>query len=171
MGLLSDIAGNAVEAYNSDDNATTKTNLQTFLSKFSSSANRYVETIDPLGTFEVQFKFYPTLSLEELNKQGKPSALGRSMTSLGNSVMSGIMNAADNLTGGIASSLMHGGDEESILKLREEFKDAHKHTFMEYLAKANLLQVGEQWQDDQTAPLVLNLGPYVQNITIPNFKI
>ena len=53
MGLLSDIAGNAVKAYNSDDNATTKTDLQTFLSKFSSSAGRYVETIDPLGTFEV----------------------------------------------------------------------------------------------------------------------
>lgn len=32
---------------------------------------------------------------------------------------------------------------------------------MQYLAKANLLQVGEQWQDDVTCPLVLNLGPYV----------
>lgn len=85
MGLLSDIAGNAVKAYNSDDNVTTKTDLQTFLNKFSSSAGRYVETIDPLGTFEVQFKFYPTLSLDELNKQGKPSAFKKSMASLGNS--------------------------------------------------------------------------------------
>lgn len=66
---------------------------------------------------------------------------------------------------------MEGGDEESILKMRKKFEYAGTHTFMEYLAKANLLQVGEQWQDDQTAPLVLNLGPYVQNITIPNFKI
>ena len=143
MGLLSDIAGNAVKAYNSDDNATTKTDLQTFLNKFSSSASRYVETIDPLGTFEVQFKFYPTLSLDELKDQKKPSAFDRGMASLGNSIKSGFMNAADNLTGGIASSLMHSGDEDSILKMREKFKDAHKHTFMEYLAKANLLQVGE----------------------------
>lgn len=171
MGLLGDIAGNAVNAYNSDDGAVTKTDLQTFLNKFSSSAGRYVDIIDPLGTFDVQFKFYPTLSLDELSKQGKPSAFGRGMASLGNSAMSGIMNAADNLTGGIASSLVYGGDGDSILKMRENFKDARKHTFMEYLAKANLLQVGEQWQDDQTAPLVLNLGPYVQNITIPNFKI
>ena len=148
MGLLSDIAGNAVKAYNSDDNVVTKTDLQTFLSKFSSSAGRYVETIDPLGTFDVQFKFYPTLSLDELNKQGKPSAFKKSMASLGNSLGSSIMNAADNLTGGIVSSIMQGDDEESILKMREKFKDAHKHTFMEYLAKANLLQVGEQWQKD-----------------------
>ena len=42
---------------------------------------------------------------------------------------------------------------------------------MEYLAKANLLQVGEQWQDDNVAPLILNLGPYVQNISVPNLKI
>ena len=53
MGLLSDIAGNAVNAYNSDDSSVTKTDLQTFLNKFSSSANRYVETLDPLGTFDV----------------------------------------------------------------------------------------------------------------------
>lgn len=42
---------------------------------------------------------------------------------------------------------------------------------MEYLAKANLMQVGEQWQDDVVAPLVLNLGPYVQSITIPKLQI
>ena len=87
----------------------------------------------------MQFKFYPTLSLDELNKQGKPSAFKKSMASLGNSLGSSIMNAADNLTGGIVSSIMQGDDEESILKMREKFKDAHKHTFMEYLAKANLL--------------------------------
>ena len=66
MGLLSDIAGNAMQAYSSGKGGTTKTDLQTFLNKFTSSAGRYVETIDPLGTFEVQFKFYPTLSLKEL---------------------------------------------------------------------------------------------------------
>lgn len=81
------------------------------------------------------------------------------------------MNAADNLTGGLASSLMDGGKDESILKQRKEFKDLHRHTFMEYLAKANLMQTGEQWQSDQTAPLTLNLGPYVQKITIPQLKI
>ena len=152
MGLLSDIAGNAVKAYNSDSNATTKTDLQTFLNKFSSSANRYIETIDPLGTFEVQFKFYPTLSLKELKDQKKPSKWEKVGASIGNSLVSAGKNALDNATGGLFSSIMQGGDEksdkESILKMREKFKDAHKHTFMEYLAKANLLQVGEQWQSD-----------------------
>ena len=148
MGLLSDIAGNAVKAYNSDNNVVTKTDLQTFLSKFSSSTGRYVETIDPLGTFDVQFKFYPTLSLDELNKQGKPSKWGKVGASIGNSLVSAGKNALDNVTGGLFSSITQGGDDESILKMRKKFKDAHKHTFMEYLAKANLLQVGEQWQDD-----------------------
>ena len=45
----------------------------------------------------------------------------------------------DNVTGGLFSSITQGDDKESILKMREKFKDVHKHTFMEYLAKANLL--------------------------------
>lgn len=171
MGLLSDIAGNAVKAYNSEDGAATRTDLQTFLGKFSSSANRYVETIDPLGTFDVQFKFYPSLTLKELKDQKKPSKWSRVGSSIGNSLVSAGKNALDNVTGGIFSSVMEGGDEESILKMREKFEYWETHTFLEYLAKANLLQVGEQWQSDQTAPLVLNLGPYVQSIDIPNLKI
>lgn len=162
MGFVSETVGNAVNAFNAkDDGNISRTNLQTFLGKFSSSAGRYVETIDPLGTFDVQFKFYPTLSLDELKKQKKPGAASRVMSSIGNSIKSGLTDAADNLTGGLFSSLTQGDDKESIMKQREKFKDVHKHTFMEYLAKANLMQVGEQWQDDATAPLVLNLGPYV----------
>ena len=52
--------------------------------------------------------------------------------------------AADSLTGGLFSSLTEGG-EGSVEKARKEFKDAGKHTFMEYLAPAHLLQGGEQW--------------------------
>ena len=43
---------------------------------------------------------------------------------------------------------------------------------MEYLAKANLLEGGEQWEsaDQAACPLELNLGPYVQSINGLNVK-
>lgn len=171
MGFLSDVVDNAVNAAKNNGNDVTKTDLQTFLNKFSSSAGRYIDTIDPLATFDVQFKFYPTLSLDELKNQKKPSTFSRVMSSVGNSITSGLKNAADNATGGLFSYFTDGDKSKSILKQRDAFDNIHTHTFMEYLAKANLLQVGEQWQDDMVAPLILNLGPYVQNITVPNLKI
>lgn len=168
MGIASDIIGNAVNAYGSDDSSVTRTSLQTFLGKFGSSAGRYVDTIDPLGTFEVQFKFYPTLSLAEISNQQKPSKLGNALKSVYNSALDAGANALNNVTGGLFQNIVAG---DPILEQRSKFEAAHKHTFMEYLAKANLMQTGEQWQDDQTAPLVLNLGPYVQSISIPNLKV
>jgi hypothetical protein len=53
MGFLDDTIGNAVNAYKAKDSATTKTDLQTFLGKFSSSSGKYIDTIDPLCTFDV----------------------------------------------------------------------------------------------------------------------
>ena len=88
MGFLSDVVDNAVNAAKNNGNDTTKTNLQTFLNKFSSSAGRYVDTIDPLATFDVQFKFFPTLSLSELKNQSKPNTMQRIGASIGNSLVS-----------------------------------------------------------------------------------
>lgn len=170
MGVLDSVVGNAVNAWNGDGNSVSKTNLQTFLNKFGSSAGKYIDTLDPLTTFDVQFKFFPTVSIAE-TKDHTRDKLKRVGNSLLNSGKDALMNAADNVTGGLASSVINGRDKESIEKQRDRFKEVHRHTFMEYLAKANLLQVGEQWQDDVTAPLILNLGPYVQSITIPNLKI
>ena len=106
MGFLGDAVGNAVNAANNNGNDVTRTDLQTFLGKFSSSAGRYVETIDPLGTFDVQFKFYPTISKDEVKKQSKAS---RVVNSLVNSALQAGKNALDNATGGIFSSLTQGG--------------------------------------------------------------
>ena len=54
MGFLSDTVGNAINAHKAKkEGSVTRTDLQTFLGKFGSSAGRYVETIDPLGTFDV----------------------------------------------------------------------------------------------------------------------
>jgi hypothetical protein len=39
----------------------TGTNLDQFLNKFGSSAGKYVDTINPLATFDIQMKFYPTI--------------------------------------------------------------------------------------------------------------
>jgi len=139
MGFLSDTVSNAVNAAKNNGNDVTGTNLQTFLGKFSSSAGKYIDTIDPLGTFDVQFKFYPTLSLEEIKNQSKPGKVGRIVSSVVNSAVQAGKNALDNATGGIFSSLMEGGKDDSILKQRKKWEDKHIHTFMEYLAKANLM--------------------------------
>lgn len=160
MGVLDNIVGNAVNAWNGDGNSVSRTNLQTFLNKFGSASGKYIDTLDPLTTFDVQFKFYPTVSIKE-TKDNTKDKLKRVGNSLLNSGMDALMNAADNLTGGLASSILDSVSEESIEKQHDEFKDVHRHTFLEYLAKANLLQTGEQWQDDVVAPLVLNLGPYI----------
>jgi hypothetical protein len=165
MGFLGDVVGNAVDAYKG---GPSQTGLQTFLGKFSSPGGAYVDTLDPLGTFDVRFKFYPSLSLKELKKKGKQSTFSRVTSSIGNSLKTGLSNAADSLTGGLFSSVTKG---ESLKDAHDKFKDAHRHTFMEYLAKANLMQTGEQWQNDDTVPLVLNLGPYVQAISIPQLQI
>ena len=144
MGVLDNVVGNAVNAWNGDGNSVSKTNLQTFLSKFGSPSGRYVDTLDPLSTFDVQFKFYPTVSIKE-TKNGTKDKLKRVGNSLLNSGEDMLMNAADSVTGGLASSFMNGGSKDSIEKQHDKFKEVHKHTFLEYLAKANLMQVGEQW--------------------------
>jgi hypothetical protein len=168
MGALGDLVSNAVDAYSGTSSGTT---LQSFLDKFSSSSGRYVDTLDPLGTFDVRFRFHPTLTAAEIAKKGG-SALGRVASSLVNSLKSMGTQALDNLTGGLFSSLTEGGSG-SVMKARKDFKEAGSHTFMEYLAPANLLQGGEQWtgSDQANCPLDLNLGPYVQSIKGLNMKM
>ena len=74
MGAFGDLVSNAVDAYSGKPKGTS---LDTFLDKFSNTAGKYVDELDPLGTFEVSFKFYPSLTAKELSKRGKQSAFGR----------------------------------------------------------------------------------------------
>ena len=69
MGVLGNVVGDAVNAYTGNSSGT---NLESFLSKFSNAKGRYVDTIDPLGTFDVKFKFYPTVkAVAEVDKWTK----------------------------------------------------------------------------------------------------
>lgn len=168
MGALGDIVSDAIDAYSGKSSGTT---LQSFLDKFSSSTGRYVDALDPLGTFDVRFRFHPTLTAAEIAKKGG-TGLGRVASSLVNSLKSMGTQALDNLTGGLFSSLTEGG-AGSVMEARSGFKEAGRHTFMEYLAPANLLQGGEQWtgSGQSSCPLDLSLGPYVQSINGLNMKM
>ena len=164
MGVLGDAVGNAINAYTGNSSGT---NLESFLSKFSNSKGRYVDTIDPLGTFDVKFKFYPTAkATKDVDKWTK---VGQSLV---NSAVAAGENFLDNATGGLYSSLTEGGSG-SIMKAHDEYKETWQHSFLEYLAPANLLQGGEQWQnsDQANCPLELNLGLYVQKITGLNMQM
>ena len=55
MGL-GDLATGLVDAYKGNQSSS---NLQGFLSKFNSSSGLYSNTIDPLNTFDIRFKFFP----------------------------------------------------------------------------------------------------------------
>lgn len=169
MGALTGMIGNAIDAYSGSGSSRPK--LQDFLDKFSSSQGRYVDTIDPLGLFKVRFRFFPSLTADELMQRGG-SALGRVGQSLVNSLKTMGTSVLDNATGGLFSSLTEGG-AGSVMNAKEKFSETGRHSFMEYLAEANLLQGGEQWDSAGQAncPLTLDLSPYVQKITAPNIQM
>ena len=173
MGILGDVVSNGIDAFNDSASGTT---LQQFLDKFSSPKGRYVDTIDPLGTFDVKFKFYPTLTPDELDQLNEvttqPDKWGRVGQSLTNSAVNAGKNFRDNTFGGLYSSRAEGG-KGSVMKAHKDYDMKGKHSFLEYLAPANLLQGGEQWQDPDQAncPLELNLGLYIQSITGLNMQM
>lgn len=80
---------------------------------------------------------------------------------------------ADSVTGGLFTSLMNAGKSKTVQAKHDSFADAGKHTFVEYLAEANLLVGGENWfsSASSSCPLTLQLGLYVQDVTVPNLKM
>lgn len=141
----------------------TGTNLNQFLNKFGSSAGKYVDTINPLATFDIQMKFNPTIKII----QKKPSLGDKLLNAAGTA----ITNLGNNLTGGLLGSLL--SDDKTVINQRNDFRTSGEKTFMEYLAKANLLVGSENWfNSKQTiSPLILQLGFYVQGITLPRIKM
>lgn len=190
MGALGDMVSNAVDAATGKKHGTT---LNEFLAKFSSAEGVYVNTIDPVHTFDVEFKFYPnTIEIvpgvlvdgsfsgkgdEAAKKEFNLEALGDSLM---NSASNAASNIANNLTGGLLGSIMNG-KKEKILDQRKNFTNAGKTTFLEYLAEANLLTNKDNYlsqafsSDDKTgssaSPLTLDLGYYIQSITVPQLRI
>jgi len=165
MGAIGNAINSAVDAVSGSSSGTT---LQNFLSKFSSSEGKWVDRLDPLATFDVTFKFYPTLGSAE----GGGDALDKLGASLVSSAKGAVKNLANNLTGGLLGSIMNDTD---IKGNHDSFSDAGNCTFLEYLASSNLIVGKEDWVGESAGqsvcPLELALGLYVQKITIPNLKI
>lgn len=170
MGL-GDVIGKAVDAYNGSSSGTT---LEDFLTKFTPGGGAFVNSIDPLNTFEVSFTFYP----DKLSKADTRSPGQRALDSLKQSGAQALNNLANNVTGGIAGA-MANAKQKGIKESHDEFSPGEK-TFINYLAESTLLlnsdnilgAIGVDFGgNSKTSPIVLNLGFYVQNITIPQIKL
>lgn len=163
MGL-GDIVGKALGGKSSGSN------LEDFLSHFSSSEGKWINQIDPLNTFDVSIKFYPTIAPKKEKKQSTLSKIGSSLLGAAKSAVKEGLNSA---TGGLVGSLMNS--KVDIKKLHDKYDGIGQYTFMEYLASANLLVGQEDWIGENAGqtvrPLELQLGMYCQEITIPNLKI
>lgn len=167
MGALGNSLGDIANAALGQSSGT---NLQSFLSKFYSSAGNFVDTLDPKTTFDVNIKFYP-------NEFSNGSDDGFSWSKVGNAALGAakqaVGNLANNMTGGLAGAL--ASNSASVEKLHNDYADAGKTTFMNYLAPANRLAGGEGWlggaETQAVSPLEINLGPYVQTVTLPNIKV
>lgn len=116
-GVITGVLGDAVKAALPEDyRPANRTNLQDFLNRFQSSDGRYVNSPDPLGTFEMKIRFYPSLTAKELMDRSKNDTwLSRLGGSLLNSGKSLLKNAADNITGGLFSSIT-GADGANVMK-------------------------------------------------------
>ena len=79
--------------------------LSEFYSKFSSSAGKFVDTIDPLNSFDLTFEFSPNSGASNDGESDKwYEKLGDSIVSAAKTAGT---NALNNLTGGIYSSIVN----------------------------------------------------------------
>lgn len=169
MSAIGNVIGNVVGSAFGGSSGTT---LQDFLSKFSSSEGKWIDQIDPFSTFDVSIKFYPCDQQDK--KQEKKSFLDSLADSAIGAAKSAVKSAVNNATGGLIGSLMNG--QVKIADKKNEFaKKAQTHTFLEYLAAANLLVGADDWIGEKAGqavcPLEIQLGLYCQEATIPNFEI
>jgi len=136
MGSLGSIIGDAVGAALGSSSGTS---LEDFLSHFGSAQGKWVTEIDPLNTFDVTIKFYPT----QEPKEEKKSTLSKIGSSLLGSAKSAVKEGLNSVTGGLLGSFMNS--DVKISKLHDKYDGVGKYTFMEYLASANLLVGAEDW--------------------------
>lgn len=168
MGIIGDSLNKMADAALG---AQSGTNLQDFLSHFSSSEGKWINQLDPYAFFDVTMKFYPLVELDSSNGEKQwYEKLGESAL---NSVKKMTKNLTNNLTGGLLGSIMNS--KVSIEDCRKNNSNAGKTSFMEYLAAANLLVGQEDWVGEKAGqavrPLELQLGLYCQEVTLPDFEI
>lgn len=163
MGVVAGIVNDVTNAIYGNNGTST---LDDFLNKFNSSEGKFVNQIDPLTTFDVTMKFYPILE----NQNSSNTVANRIMNVLGTTFTSAINNLGNNITGGLLGSLLNG--TKKVQGSHDQWNYSGQKSFVEMLAEANLIVGGENWFSNQSSvPLELNLGPYVQEITIPNMMM
>lgn len=158
MSVVTNLVSNVVDAV-TDRNTSGRQGLDDFLSKFN-NPQKYVETIDPLGTFDVVFKFFPTIDVAK--NSGNGDAAPKLLNALGAAADKALTNALDSVTGGIYSSIK-GAGQPGVMQQRGEFTPG-RYSFMEYLLRSNLVA------DSVSQPVQLSLGMYVQSIAVPNLQ-
>lgn len=176
MGTLGNVIGKAIDSAARNSSGTT---LQDFLSHFSSSEGKWINTIDPFSTFDVRIKFYPSVYKESADCEKKDllNTLKQSAERLGDSLVSSaksmVKNLANNVTGGLIGSIMNSTVD--IMKQHNNNTANSTRTFLEYLAAANLLVGQEDWIGEKAgqsvSPLELQLGLYCQEVTLPNIEV
>lgn len=172
MSAIGGMINNAIDAVTGNSRGTS---LEDFLSKFSPAEGTFVNTIDPLHTFDVSIKFYPA------DASGKDDTrdLGQKvLDSLKSSGMKALNNLANNATGGLVGAIANS-KSKPITDQRSSFSNVGKHTFLEYLCQANLMTNSDNYLgtltgiagQSSTSPLELNIGFYVQSMTVPVMKM
>lgn len=136
------------------------TTLQDFLIKFSN--RNLINALDPEHTFDVIMKFYPANLLDNgSTKDTGQQAIQNTQNT---------QNASANNEQKKSSS-----NSSPILTSRNKFSPG-SHTFLKYLLEANLLldsysRLGTSNEQSSTSPIEVQLGYYVQSLTVPQIKM
>lgn len=171
MSAIGNVIGKAVDAATGSQSGTS---LQDFLSQFSSAEGIWAKTIDPYSSFDVSIKFYPNAEKVDTTDNSWKKKLSNAANSLVESAQDATRNLLNNATGGLLGSFMNKID---VMKVHNDRTAAElkNQTFLEYLAAANLIAGKSGWVGENagqtSTPLILQLGPYCQEITLPNFEI
>ena len=97
MSAIGNVIGKAVDA--ATGSSSSGTTLQDFLSKFSSSEGKWVNTIDPFATFDLTMKLYP-----EPNEEKKDKGF---LDKLADAAKGAVKSLVNNATGGLVGALMN----------------------------------------------------------------
>ena len=169
--IIKSVASNIIDKVSGTPSRTT---LQDFLNGISKAHSNGIKIreIDPLNSFDVYFKFYPCNDISLEKKKGVLQEVGKGVV---NGLKTATKNALNNLTGGLLGSLKNNVD---IIKEHNKFttirSDSESHTFLEYLAKANLLCGTEStWfggMGEITSPLEIDMTYFTQSITLPHLQ-
>jgi len=163
MGQIGNIVDSAIDAGQSGFGQKNGASLQDFLNKFSSTSGNYANIVDPYSQFSLKMKFYPNEYSVYGTKPERKSTFDKVVNSLKQSAKNAVTGAADNLTGGLVSSIMNS--KVKVSKAMASNENAGVTTFLECLAAANMIAGTEDdffgdGAGEAVRPLILQLGAY-----------